>query len=83
MALKRELGAAKPIVHTEFGYGLDRPGHCVLDPLLNGAIHGAFHVSRIIAAINDPGSFAAITLESFVGWTPAAGPRIPVDPQVL
>ena len=76
-----DLGVAKPILHTEFGYGLDRPGDCVLDDFLNGALHGAFHVSRIIEAINSPGTFAAITLESFVGGTPAAGPSVPVDPQ--
>ena len=77
----RDIGVAKPIAHTEFGYGLDRPGHCVLDDLINGALHGAFHVSRIIEAINSPGTFAAITLESFVGGTPVAGPMVPVDPQ--
>lgn len=77
-----ELGVAKPIAHTEFGYGLDRPGHCVLGTLgVNGALHGAFHISRIIYAINHPGSYAAITLESFVGGTPVAGPNVPVDPQ--
>ena len=34
---------AKPLVHSEFGYGLDRPGKCVLDTALgvNGALHGA------------------------------------------
>jgi hypothetical protein len=80
---KAELGVAKPIAHTEFGYGLDRPGHCVLGNSvgINGALHGAFHVSRILYAINNPGSYAAITLESFVGGTPVAGPNVPVDPQ--
>ena len=42
---KASLGVAKPLVHSEFGYGLDRPGHCVLDTALrgvNGALHGAF-----------------------------------------
>ena len=77
------MGVALPLVHSEFGYGLDHPGHCVLEdePGINGALHGVFHVSRIIEAINNPGSFAAITLESFVGGTPAEGPGIPVDPQ--
>ena len=79
--LQQDLGTALPLVHTEFGYGLDRPGACVLDQLLNGAVHGAFHVARILAAINNPGTFAAVLLESFVGGTPAAGPNVPVDPQ--
>ena len=80
---KAELGVAKPIAHTEFGFGLDKPGHCVLGsvPGINGALHGAFHVSRILFAINNPGTYAAITLESFVGGTPVAGPNVPVDPQ--
>ena len=80
---RAELGVAKPIAHTEFGYGLDRPGHCVLGNSVgvNGALHGAFHISRILYAINNPGSYAAITLESFVGGTPVAGPKVPVDPQ--
>uniref|UniRef100_A0A7S2I0D5 Non-reducing end alpha-L-arabinofuranosidase n=1 Tax=Haptolina brevifila TaxID=156173 RepID=A0A7S2I0D5_9EUKA len=34
-----------------------------------------------MAAINFPGSYAAITLESFVAFAPAAGPGIPIDPQ--
>eukprot|EP01052_Picozoa_sp_SAG31_P014699 SAG31_NODE_922_length_10976_cov_8.838742_7_plen_377_part_00 len=58
------------IIYTEFGYGLNRKGQCVLPALLNGALHGAFHVSRILHAINTPGAFAAITLESFVGGRP-------------
>ena len=44
------------------------------DEIQNSAV---FHTQ----AINSPGSFAAITLESFVGGTPAAGPSVPVDPQ--
>ena len=58
------------IIYTEFGYGLNHPGECVLPALLNGALHGAFHVSRILHAINTPGAFAAITLESFIGGRP-------------
>lgn len=80
--VKADVGVAKPLVHSEFGYGLDQPGHCVLDELLNGALHGVFHVSRIIEAINTPNTFAAITLESFVGGTTIPNdPPAPVDPQ--
>jgi hypothetical protein len=46
--IKADVGVAKPLVHSEFGFGLDHPGHCVLDEFLNGALHGVFHVSRII-----------------------------------
>ena len=38
--VKADVGVAKPLVHSEFGYGLDHPGQCVLDELLNGALHG-------------------------------------------
>ena len=79
---KASLGVAKPLVHSEFGYGLDRPGQCVLDTAMrgvNGALHGAFHVSRIIEGINTQGTFAALTLEGFVGG--ALGAPLPVDPQ--
>ena len=78
---KASLGVAKPLVHSEFGYGLDRPGKCVLDTALgvNGALHGAFHVSRIIEGINTQNTFAALTLEGFVAG--ALGAPLPVDPQ--
>jgi hypothetical protein len=69
--LRADLGDSNhSIIYTEFGYGLNHAGQCVLPALLNGALHGAFHVSRILHAINTPGAFAAITLESFIGGRP-------------
>eukprot|EP01047_Picozoa_sp_COSAG01_P013321 COSAG01_NODE_622_length_14779_cov_69.589305_1_plen_736_part_10 len=69
--LRHDLGDTNhSIIYTEFGYGLNHKGQCVLPQLLNGALHGAFHVSRILHAINTQGAFAAITLESFVGGRP-------------
>ena len=53
-AYKTELGEELPIWLTEFGYGLNPPGQCLLPELTFGAVHGAFHAARILAAIEQP-----------------------------
>ena len=36
-------GVAKPMWLTEFGYGLDPAGQCLMPEMVFGALHGAFH----------------------------------------
>jgi hypothetical protein len=58
-----DLGVRVPMWLTEFGYGLDPDDACMLPDLMFGALHGVFHASRIMAAINDPGAFEALCFE--------------------
>jgi hypothetical protein len=51
---------------TEYGYGLDPDDDCMLPALLYGSLHGAFHLGRILEAINTPDAFAVLTFERFV-----------------
>lgn len=62
------LNASVPILLTEFGYGLDAPPNCMLgESMIFGALHGAFHAARVLAAINEPaGAVGALTSETFV-----------------
>ena len=70
-------GASLPLLLTEFGYGLDPSGHCMLGEQMKfGALHGAFHAARVLAAINEPpGAVGALTFETFVFRDPGAAGR--------
>ena len=63
---KSELGSGTPIWLTEFGYGLNAPGDCLLPQLTFGAVHGAFHAARILAAIEQPGSYGVSRLHTYM-----------------
>ena len=83
----QQLGVHTPMWLTEFGYGLGtdhgsyNPDSCVANLLFAsrfGALHGAFHAGRILAAINTQigcagtgCNFAAVTFETFVFRDPA------------
>jgi hypothetical protein len=65
--LRAQVGRADmPVWQTEFGFGLDNASQCVVRDYMFGALHGAFHAARILSAINEPGTFGAITMETFV-----------------
>jgi hypothetical protein len=64
--LRQDLGVALPMWLTEYGYGLDPDDACMLPELLYGALHGAFHVARVIEAINTPDAFGVLCFERFV-----------------
>ena len=82
-----QLGVHTPQWLTEFGYGLGtdhgsyNPDSCVANLLFAsrfGALHGAFHAGRILAAINTQigctgtgCNFGAVTFETFVFRDPA------------
>ena len=70
-------GESLALLLTEFGYGLDPSGHCMLGEQMKfGALHGAFHASRVLAAINEPpGAVGALTFETFVFRDPGAAGR--------
>ena len=59
-------GVKKPVWLTEFQAGLDPPSNCLMPNLIYGALHGVFHVARILAAINMPGSYDVLTFQTFV-----------------
>jgi hypothetical protein len=64
------LGRRLPVWHTEFNYGIlpgAKPGF--LPDLEFGALHGIFHVGRILAAINSNG-FVFTRLIPFAMITP-------------
>ena len=70
-------GKSLPLLLTEFGYGLDPSGHCMLgEEMKFGALHGAFHAARVLAAINEPaGAVGALTFETFVFRDPGNAGR--------
>lgn len=69
-AQNEDLGRSLPMWLTEYGYGLDSDDSCMLPKLMFGALHGAFHVARVIEAINTPGAFATLCFERFVFANP-------------
>ena len=71
-------GIVKPLWLTEFGYGLESAGQCLMPDLVFGALHGAFHAARILAAIEQPGSYGAVTFETFA-WRDPPPANYPQD----
>jgi hypothetical protein len=75
---KHSLGeSALPLLITEFGYGLDHSPNCMMgEDMIYGALHGAFHAARVVAAINEPvGAIDALTFETFVFSDPGDAGR--------
>ena len=64
--MRSQVGRNLSMWQTEFGFGLDNQSQCVMRKYIFGALHGAFHASRIFEAINAPGSLGAVTMETFV-----------------
>jgi hypothetical protein len=77
------LRLSTPLWLTEFGYGLDRETDCLFPQLMFGGLHGAFHASRILAAINTQigcsgtgCAFGAVTFETFAFRDPSPPPFV-------
>ena len=70
-------GSALPMLMTEFNYGLDHSPNCMMgEDMIYGALHGAFHAARVVAAINEPaGVVDALTFETFVFSDPGDAGR--------
>ena len=58
------FGARKQIWHTEFNYGLEKD--IFFPDLVFGALHGVFHASRILAAVELHDQIGALTFQTFV-----------------
>lgn len=73
--MRSQVGRNLSMWQTEFGFGLDNQSQCVTRKYIFGALHGAYHASRIFEAINSPGTLGAVTMETFVYPNPDPQPN--------